>query len=209
MERIEGDLYCTIFSIVPFEIREEKPGLFPPRYIIPKSIDNKPEFIHVATATHFVYLDETRGSLKVPTPSIIVAKSVVEDFITGQLAIDENSQPGLFWLPGKLGEKDLRELYGDLYQMAIAKQLTWMRAICRIADNDWNKYHQHNVVSDFQRSAAVIIGLDPEEHLWMNPNVKLETDRCKFCGTQIMVGIMKCPNCNEILDRERYAQERI
>src|SRR5271170_7711776 len=104
-------LSCTVVSFFPQDIKESKPGLVPPSFFIPASDMKTPSLLKVGTCSHFVYMDESRGSLMVKDPSDIVAKSIVEDFCSSQLGIAEDASPGLFWIDEDLEWKDIEVKY--------------------------------------------------------------------------------------------------
>jgi hypothetical protein len=201
----EPRLACTVVSFVPFPIKEEKPGLIPGRFFIKDSDTKEPEVLQIEKAIHFVYLDENRGSLQVRDPADEVARSIVEDFCTAQLGISEGCHPGIFWVPGAYSVKEIKEQFGKQCIEAKIAQMRWLTKICQIADDDWNKYHQHNVVSDFQRTAAHIIGWKPEEHEWMNKRqVNEDSTRCPACQTLVSPSLVVCTSCKCILRPEEY-----
>lgn len=177
------EIKCTIVSFVPFELLEIKPGLIPPAFLIEKSDGINPTILHVGHSLHYVYLDDTRGSLPVRGPSDLVAESIVRDYVDSQLGIDEGSAPGIFWVPGEWNVTEIKIKFPELWKNALAKQENWFRNCCRIADDDWNKYHQHNVISSSQRLMAEMLGLDPKEHIWMSPVVVNKSDipKCFAC----------------------------
>lgn len=192
-------LNCTVASLVPFDIREEKPGLYPPRYPLKASNMIKPEVLIVGVAYHYVYLDQDRKSLRVANPSDLVAKSIVEDYVTSQLGVDTTARPALFWFPEELTAEQIIVKHPDVVKENLRLQKQWMLNISRIADNDWNRYHQHNVVSDFQRKCAECIGWKAEDHEWMNQPV-LETIKCPACFSSAPLGALICPTCRNVLD---------
>jgi hypothetical protein len=191
----------TVVSLVPFDIREEKPGLYPGRFYIPASKDNTPSILFVHTGLHFVYLDETRGSVRVKDLSGDIANSIVKDYLSSQLGSDDNARPGLFWLPEEVSLLTLTSKHKDLLEENKRVQKNWFINCCKIADNDWQRYHQHNVISHTQRIMADLIGWRPEEHEWMSPLTTLKTTPCPACGLQTTAAI--CPNCRCVLDKER------
>lgn len=199
---------ATLVSLVPFPITEEKPGLIPNRFHIDPSDCVIPSLLHVEDAAHFIYLDEERGSLRVKDDAEQVARSLVYDYTSAQLAVTENAGPGMFWVPGKLKLKDIEEDFAHKIIEASERQKRWFTIICRIADDDFAKYHQHNVISDFQRIAATFLGLNPKEHIWMNlkEEVRVEKVDCFGCGTPVNLNIAVCPVCTCILDEEKYAK---
>lgn len=166
---MNDELKCTIISLVPFELLEYKPGLIPPAFLIEASDGETPTILHVGNSLHYVYLDDTRGSLPVRGPSDVVARSIVTDYIESQLGVGDNSRPGIFWVPGEWNLAEIRIKFKDQLEKAKKDQENWFTACCRIADDDWNKYHQHNVISSAQRKMAVMLGWDPKQHEWMAP----------------------------------------
>lgn len=197
---------CTVVSLVPFPIREEKPGLIPSRYFIPASDSIKPRVLVIKPAMHYVYLDETRGNLQVRDASEEVARSIVQDYVNAQLGITEGAAPGLFWVSGAKTVEEVVAMHGEEIILHKGNQKRWFTIICRLADDDWNKYHQHNVISDFQRKAANLIGLNPEDHLWMNPEaaVKTATTKCHACLSEVPQGTIVCSVCRCVLDAAKY-----
>ena len=199
-------LNSTVISLVPFDIREEKPGLLPPRYFIPASDMKIPSLLKVGTASHYVYLDQDRGSLRVSDPSNEVARSIVEDYVTSQLGVDDTSKPALFWVDDVVVPELVMGKYRSTVNELLEFQKNWFTNVARLADNDWIRYHQHNVVSDFQRDCAKHLGWDPDQHEWMAPRI-LDILNCPACGSPIQKNIILCPNCKLILN-EQAAKEK-
>jgi hypothetical protein len=195
---------CTIVSLVPLAIREEKPGLIPSSFNIAESKGGEPEILHVTTAMHYVYLDETRGSLPVKNPPEDVARAVVEDYVNAQLGVTEDARPALFWLPGIHNAIEVKLAAKTQLAEALVKQLAWFRILCRIADGDWNQYQRHNVISDTQRKAAEILGLSAKEHIWMGISAADSFTRCRACTAPVPNGAIICPTCKCVIDEEKY-----
>lgn len=199
-------LECTVISYVPFRIHEEKPGLIPPRFVIPASDGKTPKLLRIGTATHFVYLDEARGNLQVKNPPDVVARAIVDDYCKGQLGIDDESGPALFWIPGTPSLEEIQEEFKVEIVKQLRKQKRWFVNIIKIAKDDWVKYHQHNVISDTQRRIAEILQLDPRENEWMAPGEMLKetTKKCRYCQSQIDKEAALCSVCGKIADVELY-----
>jgi len=187
-------LESTVVSLVPFEINSSKPGLYPPNFHLRASDMKTPELLPVGTCFHFTYLDETRGSLRVPNPSDIVAKAIVEDYINSQLSIDDESGPALFWIPEKVNVKEVQEKHSTEIAKYLLRQKRWFLNVSMLADNDWSKYHQHNVISSFQRKCAEIIGWNSQEHEWMSPQTTMQSSACPYCGVSVPNGLPVCSN---------------
>lgn len=197
---------CTVVSVVPFPIKEFKPGLIPGYFEIGASDGKVPVCLVVPDARHNVYIDDTRGSLSVRDASDEVARSIVEDFLNSQLAITDGVHPGIFFLVGEWTPKQVEEQFGaELTEAKIAQQ-RWFIEICKIADNDWNRYHQHNVISDFQRRAAELLGYTKDSHEWMAPSLVMSSQKCPGCNSQVAAGIAICPTCSCILDKEKASK---
>lgn len=195
---------CTVVSLVPFPIQEYKPGLIPGLYSIRASDGDIPVCLVVGDAKHNVYIDETRGSLGVRDASDEIARSIVEDFLASQLGISDGVHPGIFWVVGSVTPEQVKSHFGlELMSNKLA-QKRWFIEICKIADNDWNRYHQHNVISDFQRRAAELLGYTKESHEWMAPSLVMASQRCPACNSVVSAGITICPQCRCILDKAKY-----
>lgn len=204
-----NDLKCTVVSIVPFAIKEAKPGLIPPTYEIAASEKGEPQILHIGTAVHYVYIDADRGSLQVRDSPQEVARSIVEDYVSSQLEVGDGVFPGIFYVPGEFSVEEIKSKFEEeLAQLKIA-QYKWLLQLTRLADKDWSQYQKPNVISAFQRKAAEIIGLKVEQHPWMNPEIKeiapvIELSSCPGCGSGVRDGIAVCPSCKCVLDAEKY-----
>ena len=199
-------LKSTVISFVPFDIREEKPGLLPSRFFIPASDMKTPSLLHISTASHYVYLDESRGSLKVPDPSDQVARSIVEDYVESQLGISDDAKPALFWVPDELLAEEIHsEMKVEIVRYLLL-QKKWFLNVAMMADRDWQNYHQHNVISSFQRTAAKIIGWTRDGHEWMEPQDTMNAIPCPSCGQHWPKSIVVTPCCKVIVNKEKYAE---
>jgi hypothetical protein len=198
-------LRSTVISLVPLDITERKPGLVPSMYHIPASDMKTPSLLKVDTATHFVYMDESRGSLPVKNPSDIVAKSIVDDYCSSQLGIDEEASPALFWVAKDLEIEEVQSRFKIEIMRALIKQKRWFLNVSMMADNDWARYHQHNVISFFQRKVAEIIGWNPKEHEWMAPGTTMKSSPCPYCGISVPEGLPVC-SAGHIVNAKLYKE---
>lgn len=198
-----GDYVCTVISIVPRAIRQEFPGLIPPVYEIPASNGTDPVCKIIGPAMHFVYLDDNRGSIKIPDSPQEVARALCEDFCNSQIGVSPDSpgRPGVFWVNGSCLAEEVRTKHKEKYDDAVRLQAVWMMELVKMADNDWNRYRAHNVVSEFQILVARLLGWTPEQHEWMTQEIKTLT--CPSCGTPVGKQIV-CPVCRCILKPDEY-----
>lgn len=199
----------TIVSMIHQDLREEKPGLVPNVFTVKGGTMEQPSVTHIKAAKHFVYLDGDRGSLPVRDASYEIARSIVEDYSSSQLGVSEGVFPGLCWFPGKLTLDAIKanKEYARILETVRIAHMRWMNELIRMADNDFAKYKQHNVVSGFQRKIAEIMRCDVQKHPWMNTDNSLESDTCGGCGMSIRQGLVihgGPGGCGFIIDRARY-----
>ena len=198
-------LDCTVISLVPVMINEEKPGLFPPRFIIPESDGSVPQLLYVYSATHYVYLDEARGMLQVKDPSDVVARAIVNDFCTSQLGTSDTVGPALWWVDEHMTVEQVVEKQFKKIQEMKTRQHAWFVNLAKMADDDWTRYHKHVVISDFQRKIANMLGLNSDDHEWMMPLAMQEgkTNPCPYCGSSVPTGAVICQICNQVVDLKK------
>ena len=198
----------TVVSMLHHDIREEKPGLVPNVFLIKAGSMDRPSITHIKAAKHFVYLDGDRGSLPIRDASYEVARSIVEDYATAQMGVSDGVYPGLCWFPGDLNMEQIKmhKEYGPMLEVVKIAHMRWLNHLIAMADNDFAKYKQHNVVSGFQRKIAEIMRCDVQKHPWMNTDNSLDSETCPGCGESYRPGIIvhKPGLCGFILDKKRY-----
>lgn len=208
---MQDELICSVISIVPFEIDEYKPGLYPGHFEIPASENNFPQILHVGESVHYVEVDVARSIRVVNSPHVI-AESIVEDYLSAQLAIKSGETdvgPGIFWKLGKYDiSKIIKECQPEL-ENAKLRQYNWFVRLVEMADDDWEKTRQHRAITDMQRKAAKILGL---EKPWIvvpkAATQAIVSQDCPACGSQIKQGVILCPNCRCIIDYDRYKETK-
>jgi hypothetical protein len=193
----------TIVSIIPFPVNEAKPGLYPGHFRIEAAKADDFEFLVVGRSVHYVYVDMDRGSLTVPTPSDEVARSICDDYSRAQLAYHiGDSEPGIFWIPGEYKDKKaILTIASDKIAAARILQRNWYMRLVAIADDEWNKYHTHKMISDLQRHAAKTLGLERE---WNIQATVASTVFCPACRATMNVGATVCSSCRTIVNPEAY-----
>jgi len=201
----------TLVSIVPFEIREEKPGLIPGTFAIPASVDGSPVCLVIGQSIHYVFIDEDRGNLRVINPSYYVARSVVNDYNSAQMCAGPDACPGLFWFLGEwTPEKIKKEKPNELSEIK-RRQYNWFVELVKLADDDWEKTRQHFCISDTQRFA--LNAIDPtnsKNRPWIimpqkEQEVDLPTQICPACGSDVPASAVICRYCQYILNQQKYA----
>ncbi len=202
---IANDDVCTLVSIVPFLISEFKPGIYPGRFVIQPCLDAaRPEVLVVGTSVHF--LAQYNGEDELPahvvkTPCKDIAKSVINDYMNGQMDVNTDCRPGVCYVQDKITPPQFILKYSELHKEMKIKQNRWFGKLVERADNDWNRYKNHKVISDNQRFAARALGLEKD---WLTPDHTNIPVKCPSCMTNCMPEAIVCANCRCILKPEEY-----
>jgi hypothetical protein len=189
---------CTVVSIYPLPINEEKPGMSPTRFSIPACVDKKPELLYVTSGVDHMFVGSVFGTIHVPIAADIIAKSIVDDFVGSIELNDEGAKPGLFWFPGKLTVEQVMKT--PEYNLAKARQITWFMKLVKQGNDTWNKFRQHKAISDINRVAARELGVNAE---WTIDVKDVKTENCPACMTVVSSEAVICANCNAVLNAEK------
>lgn len=194
----------TVFSIVPFSLDEFKPGLYPGRFKFEPCLDEKkPVRLLIKTSEHMMQVGGRKAPLRVTTPSFQIAKSIVDDFLDGQLFTDELSKPGICWVPGDVSVVEFTTTHAAKYAAIKITQKNWFVRLCRETDSLWAKYHHPRVVSDQARFAARFLGIATPE--WMSTEVVAASfTRCPACSTMNDPQNAVCIQCSCVLDAAKF-----
>lgn len=193
---------CTVVSLLPREIFEEKPHMLPSSFKIKSAVYGDISILHVEEGIHWVPDPFSDRSLKQVTSPLEMARSIVNDYKTAQICLAENCEPGIFWVEGRLNSKEIKQYFADEIKEAKIKQDRWFHALCAMADADWHKNHNMLAVSDLQRMAATSLGLH-EKYEWVKMMTEATT-ACPFCKFRIALDSVKCLNCKEVVDKVAY-----
>jgi hypothetical protein len=196
---------CTVVSLLPFEPPpENKPHLIPSTFRIPKADEQLGlRCTHVGEACYFVPNPFDDRNTRVTVSPAEVARSLVEDYVSGQMCLDENSAPGLFWLEGELTELDVLEHYGAEVEKYKLFQRGWFKRLVDLADADFTKNKNRLAISDVQKAAAVYLHYKAEWVDFIGTTLQ-DTKLCQFCGTTLLATAIKCLTCNEVVDAVAY-----
>jgi len=189
------ELKATLVSLMPFPFAEHKTGIYPGDYFIKAASDDKPEFLVVEGALHYIYLGEERGSLEARIPAHELAAALVYDYVSSLSCSTGSSVPALFWLPGTYRDVEkIKKDFADRIESAIILQKNWFLKLVSLADDDWSKYHRHTVISDHQRHAAKYLHLEREWLIIPKPR-ELKLFLCPACKSNIHPEASICPFC--------------
>lgn len=199
---------CTVISLLPFELKEEKPHLLPNLFVVPAASEDGRELglLYVKEAVHFVpnpLIEEGRpgSSIRQITTPMDMARSICDDYNCAHVALGDDAQPGLFWVAGKLNQTQIIKFHGKKLEAVRKKQKNWFRNLCIMADADWEKNHDMRAVSDLQRTAARSLGIQKD---WVEFRVE-ETTKCPYCNSNISPEAAICANCREVVNPSKHA----
>ena len=189
----------TIVSLIPFDLNEEKP-VYPGHFFISGAKENDIEILVVENAIAFKYVDEYRGTDKINIDSEDLARAIVEDYATSQLAVmpSDDIIPGLFFIPGEHTKIEIKTKYKDIVAEYRAKQVKWFEILVRMADDDWEKTRQHKVISGIQRYAARFLNIDRP---WL---IEPKMEKCIACRSTVEAEAIICPTCKTVLKPEEF-----
>jgi len=196
---------ATVISICPFPIKEFKPGLIPNTFEIPAVADGDIEILNIPAGIFYRQRIPVVGNIiEIPAPAVQVAESIVQDRLMGQLGTSENSKPGLFWVPGFYTKEEAKVNFKDEIYEVTRKQKKWFLDLVALADDDWNKYHQHKFISDIQRHAAHALGLIKD---WSISVADASDKRCLACYSPMNPKAIICPTCKTNQDEFAKAKK--
>ena len=202
---LQDDDVCTIVSIVPFLISEFKPGIYPGRFVIQPCLDyNKPEILEVGTSVYFIPQfngDEEMPAHVVKTSCKEIATAVIKDYLSAQMDVNEDCKPGLTFVSGRINPLEFSTKNAVAFLKLKRDQSSWFSKLVQRADNDWNKYKHHKVISENQRFACRALNLERE---WLTPVYTEVATKCPACLQNCLPNAIVCANCRCILKSEEY-----
>lgn len=193
----------TVVSIFPIGIHEKNHTLFPGDFRLDAGSLANPTVCVVRPASWFRDVDPDQQLIEVPTPSTLIAKSVVQDYCNGIPECDMiNFVPGLFWVLGEQDSNSILKKFPHELAKADGKQNAWYRRLVEKADSDWARSNGNpRAISSHAKLAAQMLGFEKE---WLKDAIKAEQmGRCKACTTFIRLDAVICPNCKIILNVEK------
>lgn len=199
----------TLVSMLPFPLRENKPAIMPGYFQIPGARMGEFEILRIGESIHWIESPFPKmPPIKMTAPSKEVARSIVNDYMESQLGTDSDAAPGLFFIEGHLGKKEIIEKHSDKLSHAFENQRRWFTILIRLADDDWQATHQHRVISDIQRHAAKAMGITRE---WINVTLDTQMVQCPLCKDLVRPDAIIHNVCGFILKPDEYAalQSRI
>lgn len=195
---------ATVISILPKRIREVKHTIEPGVFILEPGSYEKPFFLVVGPSSWWREVDENQPLIEIPTSAILIAESVVNDYVNGIYKCDMGeSVPGLFWIPGTITHETLMKNHKGLLDTAARKQKNWFSELVKAADILWARSQGNPLaIGEDMKLAAQQLGITGKE--WLKNFEQVELVSCRACGQMNKSNIIVCPNCKVVLNQEEF-----
>src|ERR1022692_449429 len=195
---------CTVISIYPVLIDEVKHTIQPGRFIIQPGTFKSPSILNVGPSSWWREINDEEPLLEIPTSSIVVADSIVRDYVSGLLEADGSKGPGLFFLPGKLKVDEILEKHKSSLTTAKTKQDSWFDSLVKLADSLWARTNGNPLsISDTMRLAAGELQIKNKP--WMESHIAPDLFNCPACGSIANKNYPICQSCKTIINPDLYA----
>lgn len=197
--------------MLPYKLVENKPGLNPNEYIIPAAVQGDLSLTIIPNNIFYLVNTDPLADakevrvIKVPVPAQELAESIINDYTTGLLAVEQpDATPGIFPVRGNYSDKKIVTVkFAKEIEFYKQTQNRWFQRLVDIADDTWAKSNSPVGISDIQRDACRYLGYQRQ---WLNPLPLEVQDKCPFCTNPINKGAIKCVTCGEILDKKKYGE---
>jgi hypothetical protein len=195
----------TIFSVYPKDIVERKITVFPGFFEIPKGTPDAPSKLVVGASSWWKDIPESHQLLEIPIHSVMMANSIINDYMQGMLGASLESGPGLFFLNGDLDLAKAQKDFPDVFKNAVERQKRWFLNLVNIADTLWARTNGNPMaINDDMRLAARYLGRDDRE--WLANFQAVQNTRCAACGTMRNPAFPVCATCGAITDVKKAAE---
>lgn len=218
MINIDEKFKATVVSILPMKLYESKPGVLsaslPAR--IPKADFDKREVVsyYVADGVRFQYIPgfedekDPRSTVTHNVPALQIAIAICDDYISAKMGVSSSGDedeikpiPGLMPLDGVFTPDDVRTKHADKLERLFNQQIKWFDVLVRLADEDWQRFRSHKLITDEQRIAAKCLKIERD---WSIDASKAGFVKCPVCRTQIDSEAIVCSSCRAVIKPEAY-----
>ena len=173
---------CTIVSIFPKVIDEDKYTIQPGKFHIEKGTLENPSILVIGGSSWWKDFDPDQDPLEMPRSSVEVANAVITDYCNSMVGVIPGSaSPGLFFVTGEKKLLEIKTNYREELKKADEKQNQWYQILVRLADSLWARGNGNPlVIMDDMRLAAKSLHLDDKP--WLKDFQAIQKVPCKFCG---------------------------
>lgn len=208
----------TIVSTLPFVLEEDKPGLIPSSYEIAAAGHRDFSVTHISDGYHNVLIpmaEEGAPPLRVTDTGEAIAQSIIMDFLGATLGVSwepiidretgkttsDLAIPGIFWVENALNKRAIEANHEDKLKQAFRNTTLWFERLVKMADNDWQRTHQHKVITHFQRMACRYLNIQRE---WNFEVMSHLANLCWACKATIHPDALVCMSCKTVVKPEEY-----
>ena len=206
---------ATVVTTLPFQIVENKYGLIPFQYIIPKAEKDDIASLVIEDGYHLFLIplsDDKAPPMKVTDLSDTIANGLIQDYTNSCLGVSydplENGAvpiPGMFWVQGEKYDSQIKKEFPQKVAQAKKNTVAWFERLIKLADDDWAKTHQLKTISDLQRNACNHLGLKRE---WNFSAFDQKISLCWACKSSVNPLAIICNSCQAILNKEEFEKNR-
>lgn len=200
---------ATIVSLLPIQLNEFKPGLYPGQFQIPPVETGDFNILPVVDSIFYVsFALDNRPPMKITETAETVAASVVTGFVSTSLGTSNDAEPGLFWVPDHLDKKAIALKHVMELNQAKVKQTKWFLNLVRIADDEWVKSGKmHRSISSLQRAAAKFLNL--ERDWFIEVATATGPTYCPACKVGIHPAAVICSHCRTVINEAEYKKFKV
>jgi len=196
----------TIVSIYPKKISFRNYTVFPGVFEMREGTVEKPAILVLGTSFWTYNNYEANQSIDIPSSSIEMANSFVNDYCIGlHCYTPEHAMPGLFFMPGDYTRETLKQHseWESRKRIALDRQENWYRKLVEEADVLWSRTdgNPRAIHADMRRAAEYF---QLKDKPWMANQSNMLKKACPYCGYMRLPTFPKCSNCHEIIDIEAY-----
>lgn len=193
---------ATLISVCPFELNEPKPTCTPAEFHINAAQPDDFEILVIGKVWVDRYIQSPSGegvNERFLEDSMVVANAIIRDFAQAQLVGIHNSdcQPGLCALEGEYTKAEILKNHKPKLDEARSRHKRFCIELVKLADDDWQKFRQHRMITDRQRQAALYLRLTRD---WMIDPDEIMNIKCPYCKTSIAGDSIVCNNCTQVVD---------
>lgn len=190
----------TIVSVYPREVHVRNHTLTPGKFDIEPGYPDKPSLLVIGSSSWFKDYDPDQPYVEIPVGSMMIAESIVNDYINGMLCCDmAELRPGLFWVVGEVAISEFiipKSRYWAALQQAIQRQRNWFQELVRQADVLWARTSGNpRSVTDDMKLAARELNLAEMKDWTKDDAMVAEMVRCSACGSLRNSKYPICPTC--------------
>lgn len=193
----------TVVSILPYEIYDSKPNLYPGAFTIPAGKTKEPGLLEITKSIFWIPMAFGAPSLPASSSPSEVANSVVNDYVDALLGIGPNCRPGL-WVESRVFQNSDHAAIQlkDKLPERINAQRNWFLSLVNMADAEFAKHKQPQSISDLQKMAARELNI--QDRPWLLSLDQLQVNNCPACYNPVNMLAAICGHCKYIIDETKY-----